>query len=64
MYVYGLFIEGAVWDRQSKKMGEAAPKILYDTIPVVWLKPVGKKDLSKEGIYEVRKDMFECTYNL
>ena len=54
MYVHGLFIEGAIWDRKEMKMGEAAPKILYDTIPVVWLKPIEKKNVSKEGIYEVR----------
>ena len=53
VYIHGLFIEGAVWDRDVMKMGEAAPKILYDTIPVVWLKPVEKKDLIKGGVYEV-----------
>ena len=53
MYVHGLFIEGAVWDRETKMMGEAAPKILYDTIPVIWLRPIEKKDLIKEGSYEV-----------
>lgn len=53
VYVHGLFIEGAIWDRQNMRMGEAAPKILYDTIPVVWLKPKEKKDISTEGIYEV-----------
>ena len=53
VYVHGLFIEGAIWDRTEMKMGEAAPKILYDTVPVVWLKPIEKKNISKEGIYEV-----------
>jgi len=52
VYVYGLFIEGAIWDRTEMKMGEAAPKILYDTVPVVWLKPMEKTNISKEGIYE------------
>lgn len=58
VYVYGLFIEGAIWDRKEMKMGEAAPKILYDTVPVVWLKPIEKKNISKEGIYEVSTNTF------
>lgn len=56
VYIHGLFIEGAIWDRQNMRLGEAAPKNLYDTIPVVLLVPVEKKDLSKEGTYEVSSD--------
>ena len=36
-YVYGLFLEGASWCRQKKRLSESQPKILFDSVPVVSL---------------------------
>ena len=35
IFVQGLFIEGAKWDRQQMTLGESSPKILFDTLPIV-----------------------------
>ncbi|XP_030068202.1 dynein axonemal heavy chain 3 [Microcaecilia unicolor] len=50
-YVKGLFLEGARWDRQTMLIGESLPKILYDPLPIIWLKPGESSKFLHENVY-------------
>uniref|UniRef100_A0A6I8MZ31 Dynein axonemal heavy chain 3 n=1 Tax=Ornithorhynchus anatinus TaxID=9258 RepID=A0A6I8MZ31_ORNAN len=50
-FVKGLFLEGARWDRQMMSIGESHPKILYDPLPVIWLKPGESSKFLHESVY-------------
>lgn len=43
VYVHGLFIEGASWDRKVGRLIEPRPKILYEPMPVVHLFAIQEK---------------------
>ncbi|KAJ8399895.1 hypothetical protein AAFF_G00406250 [Aldrovandia affinis] len=50
-YVKGLFLEGARWDREKMVIGESYPKILFDPLPIIWLKPGEMSKFLHENIY-------------
>ncbi|XP_032896217.1 dynein heavy chain 3, axonemal isoform X1 [Amblyraja radiata] len=50
-YVKGLFLEGARWDMEKMVIGESLPKILFDVIPIIWLKPGISATFLHENIY-------------
>uniref|UniRef100_UPI00398E73BF dynein axonemal heavy chain 3 isoform X1 n=2 Tax=Pristiophorus japonicus TaxID=55135 RepID=UPI00398E73BF len=50
-YVKGLFLEGARWDRAKMVIGESFPKILFDTMPIIWLKPGVSATFLHQNIY-------------
>lgn len=35
VYVYGLYLEGAGWDRRSCKLNDSKPKVLFEMMPVI-----------------------------
>jgi dynein heavy chain len=51
-YVDGLFMEGARWDIRLNSIVESHPRILYDTLPMIWLKPGKKNSFSTAGTYD------------
>lgn len=44
-FIYGLYLEGARWCRDTQLMAESRPKILFDYMPKIWLRPCKKADL-------------------
>ncbi|XP_066239555.1 dynein axonemal heavy chain 3 [Saccopteryx leptura] len=51
-YIKGLFLEGARWDRDRMQLGESRPKVLYDPLPIVWLKPGESAVFLHRNVYE------------
>ncbi|XP_074137054.1 dynein axonemal heavy chain 3 isoform X2 [Sminthopsis crassicaudata] len=51
-FIKGLFLEGARWDRATMEIGESFPKILYDPLPIIWLKPGESSTFLHHNIYQ------------
>jgi len=47
VFTYGLFIEGARWDKEAHELAESRPKVLFEPGPVIWLKPTVADELPK-----------------
>jgi dynein heavy chain len=51
VYVYGLYLEGARWDRDLHCLQESMTRILHDKMPLIWLRPIKKEDLKPRHVY-------------
>lgn len=48
VYVHGLFVEGARWDKHAASLAESEPKKLYATMPVIWITALAKNALREK----------------
>jgi len=52
VYIYGLFLDGAAWDRKNIQLCESTPKVLFCSLPVVHLYAVNNTGTKDPKLYE------------
>lgn len=46
-----MYLSGARWDATIQRLAEARPKVLYDALPLLWLKPRVRVEIEDRGRY-------------
>ena len=52
VYIQGLFLDGPGWDHRNTKLVEPTPKVLYVTMPVVYVYTINTKGNKDPKLYE------------
>jgi dynein heavy chain len=52
VYIHGMFMEGARWNKEDKCIDESHPSELFAPVPVIWLEPATVDDPKPESTYE------------
>ncbi|XP_017795795.1 PREDICTED: dynein heavy chain 7, axonemal-like [Habropoda laboriosa] len=51
IYIYGLFLDGARFNKEQMALDESFPKVLYENMPTMWLIPTTKENIKQEVKY-------------
>ncbi|XP_075704895.1 dynein axonemal heavy chain 8-like [Rhinoderma darwinii] len=51
VFIHGLFLEGAGWDRRNSKLAESTPKVLFTMLPVVHIFAVNSPSATDPSLY-------------
>ena len=51
VYIHGLYLDGAGWDRRNAKLCDATPKVLFTMIPVIHIYAINSKDPQDSKLY-------------
>ena len=52
VYVYGMFTDGARWDKGNHHLEELLPKVLNDVLPMMWVIPIKVTSFDERGRYK------------
>ncbi|ESO03023.1 hypothetical protein HELRODRAFT_80768, partial [Helobdella robusta] len=52
VYVYGLYLDGAGWDKKNMRLVEPSPKVLYTCLPIVHLFAINSERRKGPNFYE------------
>ena len=58
VWIRGLFLEGAGWDKKNSCLIEAEPMQLVSAMPTIHFKPVENKKKSGKGVYRITFKVF------
>ncbi|XP_053350448.1 dynein axonemal heavy chain 5 [Clarias gariepinus] len=47
VYIYGLFLDGAGWDKRNSRLAESSPKVLFTPMPVVHVYAVSNVNMAE-----------------
>lgn len=56
VYIYGLYLDGAGWDRRHSRLSESINKVLYTLLPVVHVYAINSTAPKDPKLYTVRVD--------
>lgn len=51
-YIYGLYLEGCRWSSEQAVLAESQPKVLYTSLPHMWLKLALMSDIDRAHSYQ------------